>query len=110
VTKWCSIVAAIATAALMVGYPIYTSSLASGGPAAHQAGGLYSGASYTIRLMLLGVVVLMLGLVVYHGALRTPREHPNGLGRLLVAVLVIAFTSELVGRALHYASLARIGI
>lgn len=110
ITKWCSVTAAVVTTALMIGYPIFTSELASGSPTAHQASEVYSGVSYVIRLILLGTVVLMLGLFVYRGALRTPREHPKGLAWLLIVVLIIAFASELIGRGLHYASLVRIGI
>lgn len=39
-----------------------------------------------------------------------PARTPQRIGSVTRRCLVIAFTSELVGRALHYASLARIGI
>jgi anaerobic dimethyl sulfoxide reductase subunit C (anchor subunit) len=52
----------------------------------------------------------MLGSFVYRGALHTPREHPHSLGWLLITTLIITFAGEIVGRALHYWSLVRIGI
>lgn len=110
VTKWCSIGAAVVSVALMVGYPLYTSQLASGGPVAHQASNTFSGGIYATRLILLGVIALMLGSFVYRGALHTPREHPHSLGWLLIITLIITFAGEIVGRALHYWSLVRIGI
>lgn len=108
--QWCSIGAAVVSVALMVGYPLYTSQLASGGPVAHQASNTFSGGIYATRLILLGAIALMLGSFVYRGALHTPREHPHSLGWLLITTLIITFAGEIVGRALHYWSLVRIGI
>lgn len=111
IIQWCAVAAAAAATATLIGYPIFSSALGADGlPAAQQAAAVFTGPGYIVRLVLLGAVALLLGFFVYRTAARTPREHPQGLALTISIVFVLAGAGELVGRALHYATLFHVGI
>lgn len=108
--QWCTVAAAITAALTLAAYPLYTSSLLSRGPTAQAAADVFSGPLLIARVLLLGTVVLLLGFFVYRTAGSALRTNPRVLSILIAAAFVLALVSELLGRALHYAALVRVGI
>lgn len=108
--QWCTVAAAITAALTLAAYPVYISSLLTRGPTAQAAAQVFSGPMLVIRLVLLGIVVLLLGFFVFRTAGRTLRTNPRTLAILISAVFALALISELLGRALHYSALIRVGI
>lgn len=94
---------------LLVSLPLYLSQIAAaGGAAAHHAAEVYGGWPLAVRLGLLVLAVVLMALFAYIMAGEGPNVRP--LLPVMLGVLVIAVVGELVGRALFYESMFRIGM
>ena len=103
------VTAFVASAALLVAIPLYLSGLTAIGGVALQSVEVYSGALFVARLGLLALGAGLLAVFTYFIAAK-PREN---LGRLVVVLttsLVLVFIAEVVGRALFYESMFRVGV
>ncbi len=103
------VTAFVASAALLVAIPLYLSGLTAIGGVALQSVEVYSGALFVARLGLLALGAGLLAVFTYFIAAK-PREN---LGRLVVVLttsLVLVFIAEVLGRALFYESMFRVGV
>lgn len=106
--QWLAVVSAAVGVLVLASYPLHLADLATTGATASAA--VFSGAFFTVRLVLLGVSAVLLALFTYRAAGQAVREHPTLLTSLITAAFVVAFVAELMGRSLHYDSMVRIGI
>ena len=103
------VTAFVASAALLVAIPLYLSGLSAIGGVALQSVEVYSGGLFVARLGLLALGAGLLAVFTYFIAAK-PREN---LGRLVVVLttsLVLVFIAEVLGRALLYESMFRVGV
>lgn len=108
--KWIAIVGATASVAILVSYPIYLASLGLGGATAQEALAVLAGPTLWLRLILLAATAVILGAFVFRMAETTPLAKARSLVFMVLLSLVLAFTSEFLGRLLHYAVGMRVGI
>jgi anaerobic dimethyl sulfoxide reductase subunit C (anchor subunit) len=104
------VTAMLAALVLLVATPIYISSLASQGGPALESAQVFRGSLFTSRLVLLVVGTMLLGLFTYRFA---DPVRPKGIGRLLILVavaFVLTFIGELLGRAVFYQAMIRVGV
>lgn len=104
------LLSAIVTAgALLIATPVYVSGLVTAGGMAAKAAQAYTGGLAVARYVLLVVGAILLGVVAH--ALATPaRTTQFRLAAVIVTGFVVAFVGELLGRALFYATMHRVGI
>ncbi|MGC4152357.1 MAG: dimethyl sulfoxide reductase anchor subunit [Propionicimonas sp.] len=110
VMQWLAVVTAVAGMLVLISYPLHISALASGSEVAQQSAAVFSGGFFLTRLILLGLATVLLALFVFRTAGQTLRDHPQLLATLITTAFVLAIITEIMGRALHYESMLRIGI
>lgn len=110
VLRWIAVVGATAAVAILVSYPIYLAGLGLGNATAQVALAVLSGSTLWLRLILLAATAVILGVFVYRMAETTKLGNARSLVYLVLLCLVLAFSSEFLGRLLHYAVGMRVGI
>lgn len=110
VVRWIAFVAAAVAVAVLVAYPLFLGQLAQGGVAAEESLRVLLGAELVVRLVSLALVAVALGFFVYRMAATARLATARTLVGLVMGAFALAFASELVGRALHYAMMVRVGI
>lgn len=109
--RWIAVVGSIVAIATMVAYPIFLGQLSQGGEAAQASFAiLTAGSALAWRLGLLGLTTILLGFFVYRMAGTVTLANARRLASIVVVCLLLAMTSELIGRALHYAANVRVGL
>lgn len=104
-----TIVAAASGVVIMITYPAYLLGLHQQGGAAAQVADAISGGFLTCRLVLLGVAVIAAGVFAFT-QIRLHSQPTSTLTALLSSALLVAFVSELMGRAVHYEGLWHVGL
>lgn len=104
-----TIVGAASGIVIMITYPAYLLGLHQQGGAAAHVAGVISGGFLTCRLILLGIAVIGAGVFAFT-QIRLHSQPTTTLTVLLCGSLLLAFVSELMGRAVHYEGLWRIGL
>ena len=104
-----SLSAAIAGVVILVTYPIYLGSLATGEQAAQDVANEMQGPVLTWRLILLAAVVILTGVFAFMRA-RTADKPNRALAWIIGIAFVLAVASELLGRGLHYEGLWHVGL
>lgn len=110
ILKWSALVSAVTAIILLVAYPLYLTGLSQGTAAAQASVDVMTGPMLAWRLILLGVVAVLMGVFVYRMADTVTLSNARVLVGTVLICLVLAFTSEFMGRLLHYASMIRVGI
>ncbi len=104
-----TIVSAASGIIIMITYPAYLLGLHQQGGAAAHVADVISGGFLTCRLILLGIAVVGAGVFAFTQILL--HSHPTTtLTVLLCGSLLLAFISELLGRAVHYEGLWHVGL
>ena len=104
-----SLAAALAGLVILVTYPIYLLDLANGPAAAQEvADRLLMPASY-IRWILLALVIILAGVFAFIRA-RTATTPNTSLAWIITTTFLLAVTTELLGRGMHYEGLWHIGL
>lgn len=101
--------AATAVLSLAV-YPVYLADLAGGGAAAQASLAVFATPWLAVRLVLLAATAIVLGFFVYRMAGRVALAEAKVLVAAVLVSLVLAFSSEFIGRLLHYAVMVRMGL
>lgn len=110
VLRGIAFVGAATAVALLVVYAVYFADLAQGGAAAQASLALLTGSTMWLRLTLLAVTAIILGFFVYRMAETVERGRARVLVTLVLVSLALAFTSEFLGRLLHYVAHVGVGI
>ncbi len=102
--------ASLASAAMLVSYPLYIAQLAGGDQTAQASAQVFSGGLFLACLILFAVAGIMLSFVSFWLA----RKKSLGARNLLAWVVSIAFVTALVAsfisRMFHYEAMLRVGI
>ena len=104
-----TIVSAASGIVIMITYPAYLLGLHQQGGAAAQVEDVISGGFLTCRLILLGIAVIGAGVFAFT-QIRLHTQPTTTLTVLLCGSLLLAFISELMGRAVHYEGLWHVGL
>ncbi|WP_299295338.1 DmsC/YnfH family molybdoenzyme membrane anchor subunit [uncultured Mobiluncus sp.] len=104
-----TIVSAASGIVIMITYPAYLLGLHQQGGAAAQVADVISGSFLTCRLILLGIAVIGAGVFAFT-QIRLHTQPTTTLTVLLCGSLLLAFVSELMGRAVHYEGLWHVGL
>ena len=104
-----TIVGAASGVVIMITYPAYLLGLHQQGGAAAQVADAISGGFLTCRLVLLGIAVIAAGVFAFT-QIRLHEKPTTTLTMLLSGALLVAFISELMGRAVHYEGLWHVGL
>lgn len=104
-----TIVGAASGVVIMITYPAYLLGLHQQGGAAAQVADAISGGFLTCRLVLLGIAVIAAGVFAFT-QIRLHEKPTTTLTALLSSALLLAFISELMGRAVHYEGLWHVGL
>ena len=104
-----TIVGAASGVVIMITYPAYLLGLHQQGGAAAQVADVISGSFLTCRLVLLGIAVIGAGVFAFT-QIRLHSQPTTTLTALLCGSLLLAFISELMGRAVHYEGLWHVGL
>lgn len=104
-----TIVGAASGVVIMITYPAYLLGLHQQGGAAAQVADAISGGFLTCRLVLLGIAVIAAGVFAFT-QIRLHEKPTTTLTVLLCSALLLAFISELMGRAIHYEGLWHVGL
>ena len=104
-----TIVSAASGIVIMITYPAYLLGLHQQGGAAAQVADVISGGFLTCRLILLGIAVIGAGVFAFT-QIRLHTQPTTTLTVLLCGSLLLAFISELMGRAVHYEGLWHVGL
>lgn len=104
-----TIVSAASGIVIMITYPAYLLGLHQQGGAAAQVADAISGGFLTCRLILLGIAVIGAGVFAFT-QIRLHTQPTTTLTVLLCGSLLLAFISELMGRAVHYEGLWHVGL
>lgn len=104
-----TIVGAASGVVIMITYPAYLLGLHQQGGAAAQVADAISGGFLTCRLVLLGIAVIAAGVFAFT-QIRLHEKPTTTLTALLCGSLLLAFISELMGRAVHYEGLWHVGL
>ena len=110
VIRGTAFVAAAAAVLLLAMYPLYIGGLAQAGPTAAESVAILVGPMLVVRLLLLAATAVLLGFFVYRIAEGATLKRARTLVWLVLVSFVLAFASELLGRLLHYAIMARVGV
>lgn len=101
-------VAAASGIVMLVAYPFHMFALGmSGDVTEHVARGMVVHGYLAVRLISLAVAVVLAAMAVFR---QTAGRSPRRLLWLIVAALVVALCSELLGRGLHYEGLWHVGL
>ncbi|MCL2848971.1 MAG: dimethyl sulfoxide reductase anchor subunit [Micrococcales bacterium] len=95
---------------VLVSYPVHIANLATGNATAVRSAEAFTGAFFVVRLVVLAVAAVLITVVSYQVAGSARRERPQLLAIWVSAAFVLAVVGELMGRALHYESMFRVGI
>jgi hypothetical protein len=104
-----TIVSAASGIIIMITYPAYLLGLHQQGGAAAHVADVISGGFLTCRLILLGITVVGAGVFAFT-QIRLHSHPTTTLTVLLCGSLLLAFISELLGRAVHYEGLWHVGL
>ncbi|EFL93819.1 dimethyl sulfoxide reductase anchor subunit family protein [Mobiluncus curtisii] len=104
-----TIVSAASGIIIMITYPAYLLGLHQQGGAAAHVADVISGGFLTCRLILLGIAVVGAGVFAFT-QIRLHSQPTTTLTVLLCGSLLLAFISELMGRAVHYEGLWHVGL
>ncbi|EFU80809.1 dimethyl sulfoxide reductase anchor subunit family protein [Mobiluncus curtisii] len=104
-----TIVSAASGIIIMITYPAYLLGLHQQGGAAAHVADVISGGFLTCRLILLGIAVVGAGVFAFT-QIRLHSQPTSTLTVLLCGSLLLAFISELLGRAVHYEGLWHVGL
>lgn len=104
-----TIVSAASGIVIMITYPAYLLGLHQQGGAAAHVADVISGGFLTCRLVLLGIAVIGAGVFAFT-QIRLHSQPTTTLTVLLCGSLLLAFISELMGRAVHYEGLWHVGL
>ena len=104
-----TIVSAASGVVIMITYPAYLLGLHQQGGAAAHVADVISGGFLTCRLILLGIAVVGAGVFAFT-QIRLHSQPTTTLTVLLCGSLLLAFISELMGRAVHYEGLWHVGL
>lgn len=104
-----TIVSAASGIVIMITYPAYLLGLHQQGGAAAHVADIISGGFLTCRLILLGIAVIGAGVFAFT-QIRLHSQPTTILTVLLCGSLLLAFFSELMGRAVHYEGLWHVGL
>lgn len=104
-----TIVSAASGIIIMITYPAYLLGLHQQGGAAAHVADVISGGFLTCRLILLGIAVVGAGVFAFT-QIRLHSQPTTTLTVLLCGSLLLAFISELLGRAVHYEGLWHVGL
>lgn len=104
-----TIVSAASGIIIMITYPAYLLGLHQQGGAAAHVADVISGGFLTCRLILLGIAVVGAGVFAFT-QIRLHSHPTTTLTVLLCGSLLLAFISELLGRAVHYEGLWHVGL
>lgn len=104
-----TIVGAASGVVIMITYPAYLLGLHQQGGAAAHVADVISGGFLTCRLILLGIAVVGAGVFAFT-QIRLHSQPTTALTVLLCGSLLLAFISELMGRAVHYEGLWHVGL
>lgn len=104
-----TIVGAASGVVIMITYPAYLLGLHQQGGAAAHVADVISGGFLTCRLILLGIAVVGAGVFAFT-QIRLHSQPTTTLTVLLCGSLLLAFISELMGRAVHYEGLWHVGL
>lgn len=104
-----TIVGAASGVVIMITYPAYLLGLHQQGGAAAHVADVISGGFLTCRLILLGIAVVGAGVFAFT-QIRLHSQPTTDLTVLLCGSLLLAFISELMGRAVHYEGLWHVGL
>ncbi len=104
-----TIVSAASGIVIMITYPAYLLGLHQQDGAAAQVADVISGGFLTCRLILLGIAVIGAGVFAFT-QIRLHTQPTTTLTVLLCGSLLLAFFSELMGRAVHYEGLWHVGL
>lgn len=104
-----TIVGAASGIVIMITYPAYLLGLHQQGGAAAHVADVISGGFLTCRLILLGIAVIGAGVFAFT-QIRLHTQPTTTLTVLLCGSLLLAFISELMGRAVHYEGLWHVGL
>lgn len=104
-----TIVSAASGVVIMITYPAYLLGLHQQGGAAAHVADVISGGFLTCRLILLGIAVVGAGVFAFT-QIRLHSQPTTALTVLLCGSLLLAFISELMGRAVHYEGLWHVGL
>jgi anaerobic dimethyl sulfoxide reductase subunit C (anchor subunit) len=110
VMQWIAVVTAVGGILVLISYPLHISALAAGDATAQASATVFSGTFFVGRMLLLALATVVLALFGYRLAGQTLRERPQLLVLLITTAFVLATIAEIMGRALHYDSMLRIGI
>lgn len=104
-----TIVSAASGIIIMITYPAYLLGLHQQGGAAAHVADVISGGFLTCRLILLGIAVVGAGVFAFT-QIRLHSQPTTTLTVLLCGSLLLAFITELLGRAVHYEGLWHVGL
>lgn len=110
VLRGIAFVGTAAAVALLVMYPLYLGELSQSGVAGQESLAILVGPMLWVRLVLLAVTAVILSFFVYRMAGTATVKRARTLVVLVLVSFVLAFTSEFLGRMLHYAINVRVGI
>lgn len=108
--KAVAVVAIIAGSVILVITPLFLSQLPSMGAAGLESAAAYSGALLVTRLGLIAFGTALLALFIYHWASSTQKFGPVRLATVVTVAFILTLGSELIGRAMFYESMSRIGM
>ncbi len=110
VLKGIAVVGSVAAITILVVYPLYLGQLGQGDAAAQTSAAVFSGTMFWLRLVLTGLTAVLLGFFVYRMAESTMPTRSRLLADLVLLCLLLAVVGELLGRALHYSAMTRVGM
>lgn len=107
--RGCVALTLVTAAALLIATPLYVAGLASGGPMAVKAAHAYTGVLPVLRFALLVLGAIILGVLAVLQA-SPAKAKQRKLACIIVVAFLVVLVGELVGRALFYATMYRVGI
>ena len=110
VLKGMAVIGAVTSIVILAVYPLYLGDLSQGSAAAQESAAVFSGLEFWVRLALAGATAILLGFFVFRMAGSKKLTRSRLLGEIVVLCLLLALAGELIGRALHYAAMVRIGM
>ncbi|MCB0910387.1 MAG: dimethyl sulfoxide reductase anchor subunit [Propionibacteriaceae bacterium] len=108
--KGIAVVGATVAVLLLAMYPIYLADLGAAGAAGQASLAVFASPWLALRLVLLAATAIVLGFFVYRMAGKVALAEAKVLVIAVLVSLVLAFTSEFIGRLLHYAAMVRVGL
>lgn len=108
-TRGLLLVAILSAAAILIATPFHVAALATAGTLGAKAAAAYTGWLPVVRFVLLVLGTILLGVLAV--GMASPKRATQGrLARIIIAAFVITLIAELLGRAVFYAQMFRVGI